>query len=394
MAGARAPVCRSEFQFDAQSLSDLRDRRRGFTLSRDDLGLLNPNTRTCPLFTSSRDMERIKKIYKRLPILINESDAKKNKGNPWGIHFWSMFHMSGHSHLFRTREQLADNGAVLDPDRQFTLNGDRWLRLYESKLMHNLNHRYNTFEGTKLLQRRGIKPGTLPVDPAGRRDPGFTVEPRYWVSEEEVTKTVRRAGWDRRWFPALRSITNVSTNRRSVVASILPWCAVGNSATLVHTGPSAETAALLMACFSSFAFDYVTRTKLGGPNLNFFILKQLPAPPPAAFEQLFRGETVKRFIVPRVLELIFTARDLAPFARDLGFQGPPFAWDRERREQLRSELDALFFLMYGMRRSELESIFSTFPILKRQEEASGNEFRTQRLTLKAYDLMVDDWPHT
>ena len=36
-------------------------------------------------------------------------------------------------------------------------------------------------------------------------------------------------------------------------------------------------------------------------------------------------------VVPRVLELTYTAHDLQGFAQDLGYDGPPFPWDEERR---------------------------------------------------------------
>src|SRR5919197_5692224 len=56
------------------------------------------------------------------------------------------------------------------------------------------------------------------------------------------------------------------------------------------------------------------------------------------------------YIVPRVLELVYTAWDMQPLARDLGYDGPPFAWDVERRFRLRCELDAYFLHLYGITR--------------------------------------------
>ena len=46
-----------------------------------------------------------------------------------------------------------------------------------------------------------------------------------------------------------------------------------------------------------------------------------------------------KWIVARVLELTYTAWDLQPFARDCGYDGPPFRWDEARRFLLRCELD-------------------------------------------------------
>ena len=55
------------------------------------------------------------------------------------------------------------------------------------------------------------------------------------------------------------------------------------------------------------------------------------------------AESLRKLIVPRVLELTYTAWDLEGFARDCGYDGPPFRWDEERRFMLRCELDAAFF---------------------------------------------------
>ena len=58
---------------------------------------------------------------------------------------------------------------------------------------------------------------------------------------------------------------------------------------------------------------------------------------------------------------------MAPFARDLGDDGPPFRWDVERRAQLRAELDACFFHLYGLDRDDTEYVLGTFPIANRKD---------------------------
>jgi hypothetical protein len=88
---------------------------------------------------------------------------------------------------------------------------------------------------------------------------------------------------------------------------------------------------------------------------------------------------------PRVLELTYTARDLAPCAQDLGYDGPPFRWEEERRCLIRGELDAAFFHLYGLSREEADYILDTFPIVKRKDEQTHGEYRTQRLILEIYD---------
>jgi len=141
---------------------------------------------------------------------------------------------------------------------------------------------------------------------------------------------------------------------------------------------------LLVSNFNAFAFDYCARQMLGGIHLSDFIMKQLPVLPPEAYD-----ETLLRWIVPRVLELTYTAWDLEPFAQDVGYNGPPFRWDEDRRFLLRAELDALYFHLYGIVRDDVEYIMETFPIVKRRDVARHGEYRTKRVILEVYDALAD-----
>ena len=154
--------------------------------------------------------------------------------------------------------------------------------------------------------------------------------------------------------------------------------------------PEAVKAAVVSAALNSLALDYVARSAVGGSNLNFFILKQLPIPAPETFCGMCpwsQGETVAEWILPRVLELTYTAVDMEPFARDLGYEGAPFVWDDERRFWLRAELDAAFFHIYGLEREEVEHILETFPIVKRKDVDAFGTFRTKESILTIYDQM-------
>ena len=67
-------------------------------------------------------------------------------------------------------------------------------------------------------------------------------------------------------------------------------------------------------------------------------------------------------ILPRVLELAYIAQDLEAFAKDCGYNGPPFRWDEARRFLWRCELDAAYFHLYGIARDDVESIMDTFRV--------------------------------
>ena len=82
-----------------------------------------------------------------------------------------------------------------------------------------------------------------------------------------------------------------------------------------------------------------------------------------------------------MLRLTYTAHDMAPFARDLGHDGPPFVWDEEERRHLRARLDALYFHLYGLSRDDARYVLDTFPIVRRQDEAAFGRYRTRDLIL-------------
>ena len=82
-----------------------------------------------------------------------------------------------------------------------------------------------------------------------------------------------------------------------------------------------------------------------------------------------------------VLRLTYTAHDMTPFARDLEYDGPPFTWDEKERRHLRARLDALYFHLYGLDREDADYVLSTFPIVRREDEAAFGSYRTRDLVL-------------
>src|SRR5690606_20484359 len=95
----------------------------------------------------------------------------------------------------------------------------------------------------------------------------------------------------------------------------------------------------------------------------------------------------------RVLELVYTAYDMAPLARDLGDEGEPFRWNEERRAIIRAELDAYFFYLYGIYRDDVDYIMESFQTenggLKNNEIRKYGTYRTKDLILEVYDRMAD-----
>jgi hypothetical protein len=366
MNGAARPALEPLFSFGLKKVEELDDPTRRFTLTAEDIALLNPNTRTCPVFRTRRDAEITKAIYRGVPVLVREGDPN---GNAWDVKFSRMFDMSNDSGLFRTRDELEAEGAT--PDGSTFVRGDeRWLPLYEAKMLHHYDHRWATYEG---VDTRGL----TPVEKA---DPRLLAYPRYWVRTEEVDAQLPH--WGQNWLVGFRDIAR-NTDERTVIAGFFPRTAAGNKLPELMLGVDARRAAAAVASLCSFVHDYAARQKVGGTTLNFFLVNQFPMPAPTTF-----GQGTLDFIVPRVLELTYTAFDLVGLAADLGYQGPPFRWDTDRRALIRAELDAMLFRVYGLERADVDYVMETFPIVKSRDEERLGEYRTKRLILERYDAMV------
>lgn len=374
------------FCFFATITSQITDPNRRFTLSADDIRLLNPNTRTCPVFRSNADAELTKKIYRRIPVLIDESKSKE--GNPWGIRFMTMFHMSNDSHLFKTYEHLASEGAAMEGVRWIDRSGKTFLPLYEAKMIQQFDHRWATYEKNGKDSR-----DTSDIE---KKNSTYEPMPRYWVAKATVDVMIQ----DQAWLLGFRDVTN-ATNERTVISSVVQRVGVGHKMPLIFSNQLPVFVACLLANLNSLMLDCLARQKIGGTSMSYFILKQLPVLLPSSFSQ------AEGYIVPRVIELIYTSESLRPFAEDLGYVGEPFVWNTERRALIRAELDAVFFHLYlgsehewkeggtkelleyfPMPRRAVDFIMETFPIFKRKDEQKYGHYRTKDTILGIYDEMA------
>ena len=197
------------------------------------------------------------------------------------------------------------------------------------------------------------------------------------------------------WLQAFRGITN-ATDERTAVSGNIPSSAVGNSApVMTYEYAHAIASTLVLGNLNSLVLDWAARLSVGGVNMNFYIVQQLPVlPPETHLKEACQKLRYVELIVPRVLELTYTSHELQPFAQDLGYDGPPFPYNEERRHCLKCELDAIFAHMYQLDRTDLEWILDaqepsqSFPGLKRSELKEFGEYRTQRYVLQAYDQMA------
>jgi hypothetical protein len=346
-----------ELAFRLRSTRQIEHRR--FPLRPDDLSVLNPNTATCPVFDDRRDARIVLGIYQRVPVLWRD----RPEVNPWRLSFLRMLDMATDSGLFRDRDSLETNGwelhgnVFLRASRETEPN-ERMLPLYEAKMVHHFDHRFGDYQGQSRSQANA---GTLPRPASTRKnDPGFTVLPRYWVSEKAVLDRMRGRDQDEGWLLGWRDICR-SSDARTLVVTAIPRSAVGHKFLLALTAE--HDAVLLQANLSSFVVDYCARQKIVGTCLSYSTLKQLPVLPLDHYRRACPwdpGKSLADWVRSRALELTYTSYDMEGFARHHCEMGPPFRWNDRRRHLLRAELDAAYFHLYGVSGEDLEHIMGTF----------------------------------
>ena len=351
------------------------DADRCFPLAPSDFARVNPNTGTAPVFRTRRDADTTRGIYERHPVLVDHSGARERR--VWPIRYATMFHMANDSGLFKTSAQLEKEGF-------YPIEGNRWkkgekvsLPLYQGRMIHQFDHRANSVRVNPESTHNPYL--SEPVTEEQHADGEFLPSTRFLVDESEVDKKTR-TGYG--WTIACRSITR-STDERTVIASLVPKSGFGHSVFLLmpEVGLSALDASLIVGNLDSLVFDYVARQKLHGTNLSWYLLEQLPVIAPDDYDRRFGDETARDLVRRHVLRLTYTAHDMEPFARDLGYLGPPFKWDEEERRHLRARLDALYFHLYGLDRDDAAYVLDTFPIVRRQDEARFGSYRTRDLIL-------------
>ena len=352
------------------------DPDRAFTLSPDDFSRVNPNTGTAPVFRTRRDADLTRRIYRDHPVLVDRSGDDERR--VWPVRYFNMFHMANSSHLFRTSAELQEEGFYPVQGNRWKRGKDQYRPLYEGKMTQAFDHRAASVVVNRQNLHRPAQPRPTTVEE--HSNPDWVPTPQFWVSEQDIQ-------WpdELRWAVAFKDVTS-PTNVRTVIASIIPRVGAGHTLPLLM--PEAddlrsyqENAWIWLACLNSFAFDFVARQKVQGQHLTWYTIEQFPVLTPDAYHRRFGDRTAADLVRHHVLRLTYTAHDMAPFARDLGYDGPPFPWDEEQRRHLRARLDALYFHLYALSRDDARYILSTFPIIQRQDEAQFGHYRTKDLIL-------------
>lgn len=294
-----------------------------------------------------------------------------------------MFHQTNDAELFQVAEQLrADkskrDGACWKKGKKI------FLPLYEAKMFRPYDHRFaSVYIKPENWMIQGQTTQTTLVE---HQNPEFFIEPRWWADQSEVSKKLDLPNIQA--LIAFRNITR-ATDTRTVLACFIPKVGVINSAPLILFKKNIPPR--LQCCFlanlNSFVLDYVARQKIAHINLNFFIIEQFPIFSPDFYIKRCpwdNQQTLENWISGRVLKLTCTCNDMIPLAKAAKFEPLVYKWNPAERLDLQAQLDAAFFLLYGIKRQDVEYILSTFSGIRKEPESMFNTSNTLDRILKHY----------
>jgi hypothetical protein len=355
----------TDFVFFALQVQELSDHRRHFTLESNDFSLLNPNTRTCPVFRSQIDAELTKRIHQKNQVL---KDKSTNLNGTWNVSLSRMLDKTNDA-----KDMVLASSSI---------NREGLLSVYEGKSGWQYDHRYSSFqdsEYSKIAEERKTQEVEICAEYLYSKIKFMEIVNQYKAKGHEVGHG----------FLGFRRISR-STDERTMVSCILPHLP-STYGWILTLCPSAEDMACLLGLYNSLTFDYLLRNSLSQPSIPQGVVEQIAVPPRASIDYCF--------VETRVIELSFTSYSLRDWAQVVGYDGPPFRFDLERRALLRAELDAYYGHLYGLTRDELRYILDpadlmgpdypseTFRVLKNNEIRQFGEYRTQRLVLEAWDQL-------
>ena len=303
----------------------------------------------------------------------------------WPVRYFTMLHMTNDSEHFLDRAALEKLGAYPVAGNYWRKGKEEFVPLYVGRMIHQFDHRAaSVMVNEANLHNPAV---SREVTLEQKADPSFQPRPQFWVPRS-VTNWPPGLGW----LIGFRDIAR-ATDARTMIASIVPLAGFGNKLPLLRPSEGEsesyrQNATMWLANMNVIIFDFITRQKLHSTSMNWFIVEQLPVIPISAYERAFGPRTAAEIIRENVLTLTYTAHDMAPFAKDLGYVDqkgevkPPFAWDEKDRVHRRAKLDALFFHLYGITdHADVSYVFSSFPIVEREDMERWGRFLSRDLTL-------------
>lgn len=309
-------------------------KKDGFPFNKELLYLINPNNGMIPNVSGEEDIRLLNEFYNNFNTFEYEYPESK---------FGRLVHLTSHaSHIHK-------------------LYKEGTLQIYEGKFIEIYDNKYSTFDGIDEVNCYSSKASARLMNKEEKNNIDNYPKCRYFIDQSKWNDITKNYVED--YSVMWRSLTSAS-NRRTMIASILPHMPTIQSVQLLQYGKDNKTLLLILSLFNSIVFDYLVKLKLSGIDLTQAVIKQIPVPARSKFKEIIIYQGIEgsfeNHIISRIEKLYKYDVRLKSLFNDISYEGfKPNVKSKEYKE-LVIELDCLIAKAYNLSKSEFHNILLKF----------------------------------
>lgn len=319
------------------NIDDLLNSSRYLTMRKDDLELINPETRMLPNTSDQDQILFIKKIMNTNTIFTEAFPDVK---------FGRIVHYTLHANDIY-KEQSSDRYPI-----------------YEGKFIYLYDSKYSDYKGLSDGEKHRGKASSRLISGEEKGKKNYIPEARYFIDKTKWSKLSKK--FTKSFSLMWRSLTS-ATNKRTCISTLMPHIPSSQSIQLLQLNNDQDLI-LLCGFFNSIVFDYVVRMKLNGIDLTQTIIKQMPIPSKLEINKkitfLNSLDLIKNLIIERISRLYQNDYRLNKLFKDID------PCPSNNRYKLISEIDILVAKAYGINKKQFNLILNHF-----KNSLSNEEFQ-------------------
>lgn len=299
-------------------------------IDREILRTINPETNMIPNISSREELELLIKFYSKFKTFDYEFPNCK---------FGRLVHLTNHAKYIDKK------------------NNEKNLPIYEGKFIEMYDNKFSTFKDMSEEDKYKSKASARLMEEDEKIS--SIPESRYFIDKEkwnDITKNYKY-NYSIMW----RSLTS-ATNRRTMIASILPHCPTIQSIQLLQN-EDYKTQVLILSLFNSCIFDYLIRLKLNGIDLTQTVIKQIPVPAIEKFSEEIWLRNKKNSIENHIIERVASLYNNDDRLKEMFEYIVGMKLDNkitQTKKEIMLELDYIISQLYELSKEELISIMKTF----------------------------------
>ncbi len=328
--------------------ADIGDPARFLSVSYDDLVQFSPQTRALVEVVSARDLQLLEKVYER-GVLLGVDPS-------WGIDYAREFDATKGARVSVPRAHLDVDGVYCDElGRWELLDGVRGLPFYQGLMVQPFD-----FSAKSWVSGTGPRAKWVPVPWTGK-----TLGPQF-VMDETAAKASEK------FIPTskvgVRRVAR-SDDERTVFAALIPGAPCSDKLAVLYRKRLDGFLPALVAVLNSSVFNYCTRQRVAGTQVDEHVLRELPLlhldMEDPALAQLALGALQLNAASPMLADCWVSFAQRVPRVRTQAWRSL-WAITEHERLRLRAGLDAVATALYGLNEEDLRWILRScdFPVVK------------------------------